>query len=1140
MKKIFSLFTLLSLFVLGANAEEVIYALQEGDAFSSGQTVDVPNASGDVVATITYGESGGNDFKAAIAEGSVDGFTAYTAGNGTNGNKAGGTFYTIVPNFDGKIDVAVVLNADKKFHISEDGTDMAGYEGITVSEKYLGTFNINVKAGSVYKVWCDGSKLGFYGFKYNYSTGGSGAEMTDVLTWEGLGLDGSSSSYNNFEGKTFTSTAVYAGNASSGKGSYIQLRSSSNNAGIITTQSGGKLKSVTVEWNEKTTDRVLSFYGKNEAFSSAEDLYGDAAGDLLGEIAANAENKTLTVTGDYAFLGIRSQNGAQYINKITIVWEGGEAPSVAAPIINGESPFIAPTDVEITCATDGATIYYTTDGTNPTNASTEYTGVFSITESCVVKAIAYVGSNASPIASKSFVARTAVATVAELNALPNKTDFVFTGDAVATFVAGSYCYIQDNTGVSLIFGSTKVTTGQHLAPNWAGAVNIYNSLFEVVPAGDIVGEGASETIDYDEASLSDITLENANKVVKLIGVTVSGLEGKNFTLSKGGSEAAGYNNANVVLADGMTYNMIGAISRYKATPQFSPLALEKAGEAVAIEEYVASGEDLTAVINSIINNNNASTITLNLANDGNYVVSNIIFTDAALVIEGNGSTIDASAITGPFIRLSNISPKIGAPHHAAPEDLPADAKYLEEVTLKNLNIIGLKTQLVHSNKQKYLVGKVALENCDIFWEAVSAKKVFDFAGGGNIQELSVTNSTIGSANTNINAFFTTNSSQKMEQLGAKSQKISIVNSTFYNIANGRKLNDMRETGQAFQTYELKNSILVDCGKNGEFVTGLNGGQVSATSTWIVSGNSFNYTVEDELTDTGAKEVEKAGKKDDKDIVTGNVAGIVAFADPESGNFSLANCPQLHAKIGDPRWIDEDLEAIATELAKEVAIATELLGDTDPESFDEAYRLKIAITDAENLLESLSINSTTYQNTLDDLKAAEAKFIAAITPPEEPKYYIIGNAANGWKRTEIPEMVFNEETQAYEYELTITETDYFAIVDKVLTDEEDAADADWSDFNNNHRYALAEGNQDAKLGEEMQLVKVNGTLVLSEAGTYKLSMTKELKLTITQTTDIKAIVSANENDGAWYTIQGVRVAQPTKGVFIHNGKKVVIK
>ena len=33
--------------------------------------------------------------------------------------------------------------------------------------------------------------------------------------------------------------------------------------------------------------------------------------------------------------------------------------------------------------------------------------------------------------------------------------------------------------------------------------------------------------------------------------------------------------------------------------------------------------------------------------------------------------------------------------------------------------------------------------------------------------------------------------------------------------------------------------------------------------------------------------------------------------------------------------------------------------------------------------------------------------------------------------------------------------------------------------------------------------------------------------------------AKTNDNAWYTIQGVRVAQPTKGVYIHNGKKVVI-
>lgn len=36
------------------------------------------------------------------------------------------------------------------------------------------------------------------------------------------------------------------------------------------------------------------------------------------------------------------------------------------------------------------------------------------------------------------------------------------------------------------------------------------------------------------------------------------------------------------------------------------------------------------------------------------------------------------------------------------------------------------------------------------------------------------------------------------------------------------------------------------------------------------------------------------------------------------------------------------------------------------------------------------------------------------------------------------------------------------------------------------------------------------------------------------------VIVNSDSNAWYTLQGVRVAQPTKGVYIHNGKKVVIK
>ena len=44
-----------------------------------------------------------------------------------------------------------------------------------------------------------------------------------------------------------------------------------------------------------------------------------------------------------------------------------------------------------------------------------------------------------------------------------------------------------------------------------------------------------------------------------------------------------------------------------------------------------------------------------------------------------------------------------------------------------------------------------------------------------------------------------------------------------------------------------------------------------------------------------------------------------------------------------------------------------------------------------------------------------------------------------------------------------------------------------------------------------------------------------------TTSIKNLTPAHsEGGGAWYTLQGQRVAKPGKGLYIHNGKKVVIK
>ena len=37
----------------------------------------------------------------------------------------------------------------------------------------------------------------------------------------------------------------------------------------------------------------------------------------------------------------------------------------------------------------------------------------------------------------------------------------------------------------------------------------------------------------------------------------------------------------------------------------------------------------------------------------------------------------------------------------------------------------------------------------------------------------------------------------------------------------------------------------------------------------------------------------------------------------------------------------------------------------------------------------------------------------------------------------------------------------------------------------------------------------------------------------------AEVSTAKEDNVWYTLQGVRVAAPTKGIYVKNGKKVMV-
>ena len=82
--------------------------------------------------------------------------------------------------------------------------------------------------------------------------------------------------------------------------------------------------------------------------------------------------------------------------------------TVAAPVFkpDGTTSFRGTQTVEISCATPGASIYYTTDGTTPTSTGTIYSGAISLTSTTTIKAIAVKADmNDSAVAAATFTRR---------------------------------------------------------------------------------------------------------------------------------------------------------------------------------------------------------------------------------------------------------------------------------------------------------------------------------------------------------------------------------------------------------------------------------------------------------------------------------------------------------------------------------------------------------------------------------------------------------------------------------------------------------------------------------------------------------------------------------------------------------------
>ena len=364
---------------------------------------------------------------------------------------------------------------------------------------------------------------------------------------------------------------------------------------------------------------------------------------------------------------------------------------------------------------------------------------------------------------------------------------------------------------------------------------------------------------------------------------------------------------------------------------------------------------------------------IDLAKGGAYTISASIVAPASLTINGNGATIDASALTTPFIQMATIAE--GA------ELNEKDALVIDGITIKDVTVTGLPYQLIYANKQKYLITTLKVDNSVIGINGSKNKTIFDFNSGGNCLNLTVNNSTLWAnpSNAQNGGFYSSQSGQSVQDLKDGAEQVTTIsNSTIYNIASGKTTSTRRKNSQDWIKYVVTNSIIAESGKSGQFLKGLNAGQAGKDAEWTVDGNTFIF---------GGAVIEEQAVGSTAENIQNSLTSDPEFADAANGDFTVGeSTEQAELETGDPRWLVEFVggEGDATDLLAEIEEAKKLLkysmpyydenNEESPET--EGKALVDAIRDAEEKVES-GATQKKLDKALEDLVQAEIDYTTAL-------------------------------------------------------------------------------------------------------------------------------------------------------------------
>ena len=358
----------------------------------------------------------------------------------------------------------------------------------------------------------------------------------------------------------------------------------------------------------------------------------------------------------------------------------------------------------------------------------------------------------------------------------------------------------------------------------------------------------------------------------------------------------------VVFADAANGDFtLGDCAQYTAKTGDPRWISAKTPKDVTIAATDITDGDITAAVSAaegaLAYNETVGNITITLDKTVAYKVTAPIVACGNITINGNGAEIDASALDGNFTQMAAVE---------NPTEWTA-----ADVTIKGITVKGLKKALFFSACKNYVAENFIIDDCVV--EQAADATTIDYTKGSTAKNITVTNSTFYAPTATTKSFYSSQSGQKYTEYDTTAdamQTFKFTGNTMYNLAPGKNFFSHRQSNQKWMTYDVKNNIFVDCGKSGQVIKGMNGGQGGANPVWDIDGNVFNF----KGADTSASEV----TGDEAEPVKNSIAGRVLFKDAAKGDFGgqfvLAPTTSMPEAIGDPRWTLTSAASFAINIA----------------------------------------------------------------------------------------------------------------------------------------------------------------------------------------------------------------------------------